>query len=192
MPESNANHLPNFEQAVLPHLDAAYNLARWLTRNQQDAEDAVQDAYLRAYRFFPSYRGGDARPWLMKIVRNTCYTWLRANRPLQEAAEFDENLFPPATPAQNPEESALETSNSALLQKALEQLPAKSREVIVLREIEELSYRQIAEIMGVPPGTVMSSLSRARARLRELLLSSVGVPAGIDPQTQLTRNAITH
>jgi RNA polymerase sigma-70 factor (ECF subfamily) len=192
MPESNANHLPNFEQAVLPHLDAAYNLARRLTRNQQDAEDAVQDAYLRAYRFFPSYRGGDARPWLMKIVRNTCYTWLRANRPLQEAAEFDENLFPPASPAQNPEESALETSNSALLQKALEQLPPKSREVIVLREIEELSYRQIAEIMGVPPGTVMSSLSRARARLRELLVSSAGVPAGIDPQTQLTRNAITH
>ena len=169
MLEANANHLPNFEQAVLPHLDAAYNLARWLTRNQQDAEDAVQDAYLRAYRFFPSYHGGNARPWLMKIVRNTCYTWLRANRPLQEAAEFDENLFPPASPAQNPEQAALETSNSDLLQKALEQLPPKSREVIVLREIEELSYREIAAIMDVPPGTVMSSLSRARARLREVL-----------------------
>jgi RNA polymerase sigma-70 factor, ECF subfamily len=192
MPEANANHLSNFEQAVLPHLDAAYNLARWLTHNQQDAEDAVQDAYLRAFRFFPSYRGGDARPWLMKIVRNTCYTWLRANRPLQEAAEFDENLFPPAFPAHNPEQTALETSNSDLLRKALEQLPAKFREVIVLREIEELSYRQIAEIMDVPTGTVMSSLSRARTRLRELLTSSSGVSAGIDPQTRLTGSAITH
>jgi len=192
MPEANANHLSNFEQAVLPHLDAAYNLARWLTHNQQDAEDAVQDAYLRAFRFFPSYRGGDARPWLMKIVRNTCYTWLRANRPLQEAAEFDENLFPPAFPAHNPEQAALETSDSDLLSKALEQLPAKSREVIVLREIEELSYRQIAEIMDVPTGTVMSSLSRARTKLRELLTSSASVSAGIDPQTRLTGSTITH
>jgi len=192
MPEANANHLSNFEQAVLPHLDAAYNLARWLTHNQQDAEDAVQDAYLRAFRFFPSYRGGDARPWLMKIVRNTCYTWLRANRPLQEAAEFDENLFPPAFPAHNPEQAALETSDSDLLRKALEQLPAKSREVIVLREIEELSYRQIAEIMDVPTGTVMSSLSRARTKLRELLTSSASVSAGIDPQTRLTGSTITH
>jgi RNA polymerase sigma-70 factor (ECF subfamily) len=89
------NNLPNFEQAVLPHLDAAYNLARWLTRNDQDAQDAVQEACLRALRFFPTFRGGDARAWLMKIVRNACYTWLRANRPLQEAAEFDEKLIPP-------------------------------------------------------------------------------------------------
>jgi RNA polymerase sigma factor (sigma-70 family) len=167
MPEQD--HVPGFEQAVLPHLDAAYNLARWLTHNKQDAEDAVQDAYLRAFRFFPSFRGGDARPWLMKIVRNTCYTWLHANRPLQQAAEFDENLYPPDVQANNPEKSALKNSNSALLQKALDQLPEKFREVIVLREIEELSYREIADITGVPTGTVMSSLSRARSRLREIL-----------------------
>jgi RNA polymerase sigma factor (sigma-70 family) len=83
------DHLPNFEQAVLPHLDAAYNLARWLTRNEQDAEDVVQEAYLRAFRFFPGFRGGDARAWLMKIVRNTCFTWLDVSRPLQDAMEFD-------------------------------------------------------------------------------------------------------
>jgi RNA polymerase sigma factor (sigma-70 family) len=90
--------LPNFEQAVLPHLDAAYNLARWLMRNEQDAQDVAQEAYLRAFRFFPGFRGGDARAWLLKIVRNTCYTWLHANRPLQEATEFDENLFHPDSP----------------------------------------------------------------------------------------------
>jgi RNA polymerase sigma-70 factor, ECF subfamily len=87
------NHLPHFQQEVLPHLDAAYNLARWLTRNQQDAEDVVQEGYLRAFRFFPGFRGGDARAWLMKIVRNTSYTWLHVNRPLQDTTEFDENLF---------------------------------------------------------------------------------------------------
>jgi RNA polymerase sigma factor (sigma-70 family) len=163
------NYVPGFEQAVLPHLDAAYSLARWLTHNKQDAEDAVQDAYLRALRFFPSFRGGDARPWLMKIVRNTCYTWLHANRPLQQAAEFDENLHPPNVQARNPEESALQNSNSTVVQNALDQLPEKFREVIVLREIEELSYREIANISGVPTGTVMSSLSRARNRLREIL-----------------------
>ncbi len=102
------NDLPNFEQAVLPHLDAAYNLARWLVRNPQDAEDAVQEAYLRAFRFFPGFRGGDARAWLMKIVRNTCYTWLHTNRPLQDAKEFDENLFPPDPRVSNPEELVLQ------------------------------------------------------------------------------------
>ena len=89
------NDVPNFEQAVLPHLDAAYNLARWLMRNEQDAQDVTQEAYLRAFRFFPGFRGGDARAWLLKIVRNTCYTWLHADRPLHEATEFDENLFHP-------------------------------------------------------------------------------------------------
>src|ERR1700729_1790104 len=123
MPEQD--HVPGFEQAVLPHLDAAYNLARWLTHNKQDAEDAVQDAYLRAFRFFPGFRGGDARPWLMKIVRNTCYTWMRSNRPLKEAAEFDETLFPVDTRSPNPEEAALQSDSGALVQTALEQLSPK-------------------------------------------------------------------
>ncbi len=163
------NDLPNFEQAVLPHLDSAYNLARWLTRNNQDADDVVQEAYLRAFRFFPGFRGGDARAWLMRIVRNTCFTWLHTNRPLQDAAEFDENLYPPASPALNPEDLALQNDNGTLMRKALEKLPPNFREVIILRELEGMSYREIAEITGMPAGTVMSSLSRARDRLRHVL-----------------------
>ena len=163
------NHLPNFEQAVLPHLDAAYNLARWLMRNEQDAQDAVQEAYLRAFRFFPGFRGGDARAWLMKIVRNTCYTWLQVNRPLQDAAEFDESLFPPDSHVPNPEEVVLQNDSGFLVRKAMEELPANIREVLILRELEGMSYKEIADITGMPTGTVMSSLSRARGRLRQAL-----------------------
>jgi RNA polymerase sigma-70 factor (ECF subfamily) len=163
------NQLPNFEQAVMPHLDAAYNLARWLMRNEQDAQDVAQEAYLRAFRFFPGFRGGDARAWLMKIVRNTCYTWLQANRPLQEAAEFDENFFPPDSCTPNPEEAVLQNDSNALVRKALEKLPPNYREVLILRELEGMSYKEIADITGMPAGTVMSSLSRARCRLRQIL-----------------------
>ncbi len=167
MPEQN--HLPSFEQAVLPHLDAAYNLARWLTRNERDAEDVVQESYLRAFRFFAGFRGGDARAWLMKIVRNTCYTWLHANRPLQEATEFDETLFSPDSRSPNPEEAVLRNDRGAAVRKALETLPPNFREVLVLRELEGLSYKEIADITGMPAGTVMSNLSRARDRLRRVL-----------------------
>lgn len=167
------NNLPNFEEAVLPHLDAAYNLARWLTRNDQDAQDAVQEACLRAFRFFPSFHGGNARAWLMKIVRNACYTWLHANRPLQEAAEFDENLTSPDSCPPNPEEVLFRDDSSALVRKALENLPPNFREVLVLREIEGMSYKEIAHITGIPAGTVMSSLSRGRDRLRQALISLI-------------------
>jgi RNA polymerase sigma-70 factor (ECF subfamily) len=163
------NPAPNFEQAVLPHLDAAYNLARWLTRNEQDAEDIVQEAYLRAFRFFPGFRGGDARPWLLRIVRNACYTWLHANRPLQDAAQFDEDLFPPDPSPPNPEEVVLRNDSDTLVRKALEKLPPNFREVLILRELEGMSYREIADITGMPAGTVMSSLSRARGHLRRVL-----------------------
>src|SRR2546427_1757200 len=163
------NQLPNFEQAVLPHLDAAYNLARWLTRNDQDAEDVVQEAYLRALRFFAGFRGGNARAWLMKIVRNTCYAWLHANRPLQDATEFDENLFSPDSRAPNPEEVVLQNDSGTLVRKALEKLPPTFREVLILRELEGMSYREIAEITGMPAVTVMSSLSRSRGRRRQAL-----------------------
>jgi RNA polymerase sigma-70 factor, ECF subfamily len=173
MPEHN--HLPSFEQAVLPHLDAAYNLARWLTRNERDAEDVVQESYLRAFRFFAGFRGGDARAWLMRIVRNTCYTWLHANRPLQEATEFDETLFSSDSRGANPEEAVLRNDRGALVRKALEMLPANFREVLILRELEGLSYKEIADITGMPAGTVMSSLSRARDRLRHVLMSEDAV-----------------
>jgi RNA polymerase sigma-70 factor (ECF subfamily) len=165
--------LLNFEQAVLPHLDTAYNLARWLTHNAQDAEDVVQEASLRAFRFFPGFRGGDPRAWLLRIVRNTCYTWLHTNRPLQDAMEFDENVFHPDSEAPNPEDVLLQNDSGILVHKALEELPPNYREVLVLRELEGMSYKQIAAIMGTPVGTVMSSLSRARYRLREVLTDLV-------------------
>jgi RNA polymerase sigma-70 factor (ECF subfamily) len=179
MPEHNP--LPSFEQAVLPHLDAAYNLARWLTRNERDAEDIVQESYLRAFRFFTGFRGGDARAWLMRIVRNTCYTWLHANRPLQEATEFDENLFSPDSRALNPEEAVLRDDSCAVVRKALEMLPPNFREVLILRELEGLSYKEIADITGMPAGTVMSSLSRARGRLRQVLTVLMSADAVSSP-----------
>ena len=165
------NSFNTFEQAVLPHVDAAYNLARWMTRNEQDAQDVVQESYFRAFRFFAGFRGGNGRAWLLQIVRTTGYTWLRANRLLQQAAEFDENVFPRDSRTLNPEETVLQNDSSAMLRKALEMLPPNFREVLILRELEEMSYREIAEITGMPAGTVMSSLSRARGHLRQALTS---------------------
>jgi RNA polymerase sigma-70 factor, ECF subfamily len=163
------NHLPNFERTALPHLDPAYNLARWLTRNDQDAQDIVQEAYLRAFRFFPAFRGGDAKAWIMKIVRNTRYTSLRENRPLQDAMEFDESLFFPDSRGPNPEEVVLQNDTGTLVRKALEKLPTSFREVIVLRELNGMSYKEIAEITRMATGTVMSRLSRARGYFRQAL-----------------------
>jgi RNA polymerase sigma-70 factor (ECF subfamily) len=163
------DELQTFEQVVLPHLDAAYNLARWLMRSDQDAQDVAQEAYLRAFRFFPGFRGGDARAWLLRIVRNACYTWLSVNRPLQDAAEFDEHSFSTDSCAPNPEEIVLRKDSDNLVRKALETLAPNSREVLILRELEGLSYREIAEVTGMPLGTVMSTLSRARDRARQAL-----------------------
>ena len=160
----------NFENDFLPHLDAAYNLARWPTRNDQDAEDVVQEACLRAFRFFGGFRGGNTRAWLLKIVRNTCYTQLQKNRP-QELARFDEEIHSEDDGSMNPETLLMRGGDSQLLRRALEELPMKFREVLVLRELEELSYREIAEVSDIPQGTVMSSLSRARERLRQSLTS---------------------
>lgn len=171
------NSLPNFERDVLPHLDAAFNLARWLTRNQQDAEDAVQEGCLRALRFFGGFHGGDARAWLMKIVRNTCYTRMHANGSLKHAVEFDENLLPPDSRALNPEEAALQDGFGNVVRKALAALPPNYREVLILRELEGMSYREIAGITGMPAGTVMSSISRARGRLRQTLADVMNAKA---------------
>jgi RNA polymerase sigma-70 factor (ECF subfamily) len=170
---SEVNEAARFEEAILPHLDAAHNLARWLARNKQDAEDIVQEACLRAFRFFPGFRGGDARSWLLKIVRNTCYTWMRTRRPMQDAVEFDETVFAPDVEALDPEKELLQNDQSALVRKALEKLPVKYREVLVLRELEGMSYKEIANITGLPAGTVMSSLSRARESLRDILARTI-------------------
>ena len=157
-----------FEQIVLPHLDAAFNLARWLLRGRSDAEDVAQEALLRSYRFFGGYQGGDARAWLLQIVRNTSYTWLEKNRDMKHSTEFEEELYVPTGPT--PEAMAIAGNERERLSRALEDLPARYREVLVLRELEGCSYKEIAELVGIPIGTVMSSLARGRERLREALL----------------------
>jgi RNA polymerase sigma-70 factor (ECF subfamily) len=160
-----------FESVVLPHLDAGYALARWLTRNDADAADVVQEAFLRAFRYFDSYRDGDAKSWLLKIVRRTSYDWLEHNRPsevvpLELDDDPDRSVHHP--PAEAVGADALLESRSDLrrLDILIEGLPPALREAIVLRELQELDYRQIAEVTGVPIGTVMSRLHRARAALR--------------------------
>jgi RNA polymerase sigma-70 factor, ECF subfamily len=154
---------------VLPHLDGAYNLARWLTRNSADAEDMVQEAYLRAFKFFDTLRGVDSRAWLLTIVRNTCYTWLQQNRPRDLATPFDEDVHSGESDSADPATLALKSANHQMLKEALEALPAEFREVVVLRDLEGFSYKEIAEIAKIPPGTVMSRLARARERLKQLL-----------------------
>jgi len=164
-----ANNM-NFEEAVLPHLDTAYHLARWLTRNAQDAEDVVQEAYLRAFRFFDGFRGDNARAWLLKIVRNTCYTRRRQNQAQQLTTTFDEELHTDLTECQSPEKLMLRNADRQLLNQALEELPLAFREVLVLLELEGLAYKKIADVLGVPIGTVMSRLARGRRRLRESVI----------------------
>jgi len=160
-----------FEQTVLPHLDAAFNLARWLVRNPQDAEDIVQEAYLRAFKFFGGYQGGDARTWVLKIVRNTCYSFFEKHRPAELAEEFDEKIHTANTTEELGAEAALlQSADSRMLREALDGLAGNFREVIVLRELEGMSYKEIAEVTGLPMGTVKSSLARGRAQLRERLL----------------------
>ena len=166
--------LARFEQSVLPHLDAAYNLARWLTRNDHDAEDVVQEAFLRAMRYFDAMKGSEARPWLLAIVRNTGYTWLEKNRPA-DLVPIDD-VGPLASDVEsaghatgtdgNPEVILLQSANRKLVNQALEELPPGYREVIVMREIEDLTYKEIASIAGIPMGTVMSRLARGRELLR--------------------------
>lgn len=156
-----------FESIVLPHLDAAYVLARWLTRNQDDAGDVVQEAFLRALRYFDGYREGNAKSWLLKIVRHTCYSWLARNRPKDVISLEAKEEFGDEVAAGSIDADALLESRSDLrrLNGLIKALPAPLREVLVLREFHELGYREIAEVTGVPIGTVMSRLYRARSEL---------------------------
>ena len=162
-----------FERVVLPHMDAAYNLARWLTRNDHDAEDLVQESYLRAFKFFGSFQGANARGWLLTIVRNTCYTWFRENRPQELTTSFDENIHGTEADPFDPEKLLLQSESGQLIKQAMEELPLEFREVLTLRELEGLSYKEIAVIAGIPPGTVMSRLARARSRLKQCLTKLV-------------------
>jgi RNA polymerase sigma-70 factor (ECF subfamily) len=165
-----------FEQLVLPHVDAAFNLARWLLRRREDAEEVAQEALLRACRFFRGFHGGDARAWLLQIVRHTCYSWLEKNRPRELMVEFDEELHP--RPVATPESIAIADEDRERLSRALESLPPRAREILVLRELEGCSYKEIAAVMSIPIGTVMSSLSRARRQLCSALTSSYHKEAG--------------
>lgn len=168
-----------FEALVLPHLDAAYNLARWLLRNEQAAEDAVQEASMRALRYLDSLRGDDARPWLLGIVRNTCFTMLARLRSSPEMVDFDDAEFEAAVGAaesihSDPVAQLQQQRTRVLVDAAVQALAPALREVIVLREFEDLEYAQIAKIVGVPIGTVMSRLSRAREKLRQVLSPTHG------------------
>jgi RNA polymerase sigma factor (sigma-70 family) len=168
-----------FEQALLPHLDAAYNLARWLTRNEQDAEDVVQEACLRALRFAGAFRGGDGRPWFLAIVRHASYDWLRRRASAELTTPFDEEIHGRDVEAETPESLLLQTVNREMLQRALDALPLALREVLVLRELEGLSYKQIAEVVNIPIGTVMSRLARARTQLQHQLAPGQESPRGL-------------
>jgi RNA polymerase sigma-70 factor, ECF subfamily len=160
---------PDFDRTFLPHMDAAYNLARWLVRDDHDAQDVVQEAYLRAIRFAPGFRGGDPRAWILAIVRNTAFTWLRRNRGADPPTEFDEQVHGGSTEEHGVEADAVRKADAATIRAALEQLPDEFREVIVMRDIEDLSYKEIASAVDVPIGTVMSRLARARGKLARLL-----------------------
>ncbi len=169
-----ASKLELFEQTMMPHLNAAHNLARWLTRNQHDAEDVVQEAYLRAFRFFdgfdPAAANGDGRAWLLAVVRNTCLTWLRRKPGGASAAvEFDEQVHRVAEETESAEEVLVRNAKLGSLRNCVEALPVEYREIVVMRELEELSYRQISEVAAVPIGTVMSRLSRGRLRLLDCM-----------------------
>jgi len=173
-----------FERLALPHLDAAYRLARWLTRDERAAEDVVQEAYLRAFRFFRAFRGEDARPWLLAIVRNSARTWFKTVDAGRSQDEFDEEvhseevaLAPQTAQALgNPLLGLLQRERRSTVNAALEQLPVAFREVLVLREMEELSYKEIAQVLDVPIGTVMSRLARGRALLAQQLAGEKEAP----------------
>jgi RNA polymerase sigma-70 factor (ECF subfamily) len=153
-----------FEELIMPHLDAAYNLARWLTRNEHDAQDVAQEAFLRAFKFFDSFRGSNSRSWLLSIVRNASYDWLQKNRKGELTTVFDEQLHGVEA---SEEQTPLPTEvDQEIVRQAIEALPVEFREVTILREMEGMSYKEIAQISGVPIGTVMSRLARARKQLQ--------------------------
>ena len=166
--------LARFERAMLPHMNAAYNLARWLMQNDSDAEDSVQEAYLRAFRFFESFQGEDGRAWLLAIVRNTCRTALQKSGAQLKNVEFQEEVHSPAAPEDDTVERRLARQDDIdSVRWCIDRLPGEYREVIVLRELEQLSYKEIAEAISAPLGTIMSRLARARARLQDCLTARI-------------------
>src|SRR5436190_22659276 len=158
--------LASFEETMLPHLDAAHNLARWLLRNEQDAQDVVQEAYLRAFKSFSGFHGSNGRAWLLTIVRNTSYTLLKKSRSVDLTTTFDEEIHASGYESVSPATILEHSEDAELIREAMDELPAEFREILTLRHQEGLSYKEIADIAQIPPGTVMSRLPRARSKLR--------------------------
>jgi RNA polymerase sigma-70 factor (ECF subfamily) len=174
-PETSHGITRSFDAVILPHLGAAYRLAQWLLRDGQDAEDVVQEASLRAFRYFRTFSGEDARVWFLTIVRNTCYDWRRGG--LRAATDrFDEEQHSNARPQSDPETLLLQTDDATSITRALSSLPDRLHHLLVLRELEGLSYRELADVTGIPIGTVMSRLARAREALRRALCSELAPP----------------
>jgi RNA polymerase sigma factor (sigma-70 family) len=167
------HELASFEAVMLPHMDAAHNLARWLLRNEQDAQDVVQEAYLRAFKSFSGFHGSNGRAWLLTIVRNTSYTLLKKNRTADLTTTFDEEIHATGQESVSAATILEHAEDAELIKNAMNKLPAEFREILTLRHQEELSYQEIGEILKIPTGTVMSRLARARAKLREYLASQI-------------------
>ena len=167
------HELASFEAVMLPHMDAAHNLARWLLRNEQDAQDVVQEAYLRAFKSYSGFHGSNGRAWLLTIVRNTSYTLLKKNRTADLTTTFDEEIHATGPESVSPATILEHAEDAELIKNAMNKLPAEFREILTLRHQEELSYQEIGEILKIPTGTVMSRLARARAKLREYLASQM-------------------
>jgi RNA polymerase sigma-70 factor (ECF subfamily) len=166
--------LASFEETMLPHMDAAHNLARWLLRNEEDARDIVQEAYLRAFKSFGGFHGSNGRAWLLTIVRNTSYTLLKKNRAVDLSTTFDEDIHASGHDSVSPATLLERSENADLVREAMDKLPVDFREILVLRHLEGLSYNEIADIAQIPLGTVMSRLARARGKLKECLAARIG------------------
>ena len=172
--EQAKGELLSFEEAMLPHLDAAHNLAKWLLRNEQDAQDVVQEAYLRAFRSFGGFHGTNGRAWLLTIVRNTSYTLLKKSHAVDLTTTFDETIHATGHESVSPATLLEHSEDAQLIKEAMDGLPAEFREILTLRHQEGLSYKEIADIAQIPSGTVMSRLARARAKLKECLEGRIG------------------
>ena len=167
------HELASFEEAMLPHMDAAHNLAKWMLRNEQDAQDVVQEAYLRAFKSFSGFHGSNGRAWLLTIVRNTSYTLLKKNKTVDLTTTFDEEIHASGYESVSPATILEHSEDAELVREAMDELPAEFREILTLRHQEDLSYKEIAVIAQIPPGTVMSRLARARVKLKERLAARI-------------------
>ena len=167
------HELASFEETMLPHMDAAHNLARWLLHNEQDAQDVVQEAYLRAFKSFGGFHGSNGRAWLLTIVRNTSYTLLKKNRAVDLTTAFDEEIHASGHESVSPATILEQSEDAELVREAMDELPVEFREILTLRHLEGLSYKEIADIAQLAPGTVMSRLARARVRLKQGLAARI-------------------